>query len=322
MFSRRALPVLVGLVFLSGVSLLGQVGCNSGPTVVVTDVPHNGDAYCDDDNACTLDRFVAGTGCVSRCAAPEAGHPCCLVPACWESPVCTPVEEPGLYGTLHNGVGNPSTLVRLDPDTGDLLETVGDVGYAVNGLTWDATTQTLYASTTTWDPLLHSGLLTIDLGTGAGTPVGTGSGLSRSIACLTANSLGDLYGWYEPVLDDLVLWDKVAGTAAVVGEAGLNTGGLGLAFDGADVLYLVNYDGRVYTLDSNTGATTYTGVNLGVMAHHGVFRPLTDSYYGIDEADWGSTDLRNILVVDLTSGTIEATLPTVDRLHTLAFVPD
>jgi hypothetical protein len=320
MFSRRALSVLLGLVFLSGLSLLGQVGCNE-PTVVVPNVRYTGDAGCDDDNVCTRDRYVAGTGCVNRCVANVVGHPCCLIPPCSKSPVCmTPGGGPGLYGTLHNGKGNPSTLVKLDPDTGDLLGTVGDVGYAVNGLTWDATTQTLYASTTTWDPLLHSGLLTIDLGTGAGTPVGTGSGLSASVVCLAANSVGDLYGWYDPSDDDLVLWNKVAGTAAVVGESGLSTGEHGLAFDGADVLYLVNWGGLIYTLDTNTGAATYTGVSLGVDAHHGVFRPLTDSYYGIDQTASGGT--RNILVADLTSGTIEATLPTVDRLHTLAFVPD
>jgi hypothetical protein len=211
--------------------------------------------------------------------------------------------------------------VKLDPDTGDLLDTIGDVGYAVNGLTWDATTNTMYASTTTWDPLLHSGLLTIDLGTGAGTPVGTGSGLADSVVCLTANSAGDLYAWYDPSADDLALWDKVAGTAAVVGESRLSTASHGLAFDASDVLYLVNYDGDIYTLDTLSGAATYTGRSLGVTAHHGAFRPGTDQYYGIDETAGGTT-VRNIRVADLQAGTVEATLPTVDRLHTLAFVPE
>jgi len=84
------------------------------------------------------------------------------------------------------------------------------------------------------------------------------------------------------------------------------------------VLYLVNYDGNIYTIDTTTGAATFTGLSPGVTAHHGAFRPTTDLYYGIDR---NVGVLPNILVADLVTGTITATLPTVDYLHTLAFVP-
>lgn len=47
-----------------------------------------------------------------------------------------------LYGTIGAG-STPSTLVRLDPATGSVTQTIGSVGYAVNGLTFDTSTQTL-----------------------------------------------------------------------------------------------------------------------------------------------------------------------------------
>lgn len=41
-----------------------------------------------------------------------------------------------LYGTIGAG-RTPSTLVRLDPATGSVTQTIGPVGYVVNGLTFD-----------------------------------------------------------------------------------------------------------------------------------------------------------------------------------------
>ena len=73
-----------------------------------------------------------------------------------------------LYGTTSNGdsVGSTSTLVRIDPGEGDLLDTVGTgVGYLVNGMAWDRRTQTLYASTSTNDPTF-TGLIVINRETG------------------------------------------------------------------------------------------------------------------------------------------------------------
>src|SRR5512140_3416250 len=81
----------------------------------------------------------------------------------------------GTTGTCRQAVpGAPctqqSTLLRLDPLTGALLETIGPVGYTVNGLAWDRTAEKLYATTAIGDVKFH-GLITIDARTGAGTPV-------------------------------------------------------------------------------------------------------------------------------------------------------
>ncbi len=145
----------------------------------------------------------------------------------------------------------------------------------------------------------------------------------------TCNSSGALYGWTESG-DDLVLWDKVAGTVTVVGDSGLSTAETGLAFDGSDVLYLVNSSSTVngnatiYTIDTSTGSPTMVGT-VGPLpyglAHHGKFNPVDGYYYGIDRTPYYDTTGYNIVVIDVASQTIVRSMPTVDRLHTLAFVP-
>src|SRR6478736_8186016 len=89
-----------------------------------------------------------------------------------------PPGQPVLLGTVGacNNLtqGGPctqtSTLVQIDPSNGALVREIGPVGYTVNGLSWDATTDKLYATTAVGDVSFH-GLITIDPNTGAGTPV-------------------------------------------------------------------------------------------------------------------------------------------------------
>ncbi len=88
-----------------------------------------------------------------------------------------PASAQRLLGTIGNGgTGSTSTLVELDPATGALVSTIGDVGYLVNGMTWDASSGTLCATTSNNDATFPDGLITIDPMTAAGTPVGTGAG--------------------------------------------------------------------------------------------------------------------------------------------------
>ena len=230
-----------------------------------------------------------------------------------------------LYGTTHQG-SSPSEFVQLDPATGALIATIGSVGYAVNGMAWDATTNTLYATTSTNDPSFPDGLITIDPATGAGTPVGSGAGQFVNVP--TCNSAGVLYGWTEAT-DDPVLWDKAAGTITVIGDSGLDTMQQGLAFDSSDVLHLVNGgdtvngNATIYTIDTTTAQPTLVGT-VGPLpyglAHHGKFNPADGYYYGIDRNPYYDTTGYNIVVIDVASLSIVRTLPTVDRLHTLVFV--
>jgi hypothetical protein len=229
-----------------------------------------------------------------------------------------PAGAQTILGTTGTG-GTISTLVEIDPATGALISTIGSVGYAVNGLTWDASSGTLYATTSANDAVLGSGLITIDPLTGSGTPIGTGHGLgSGATVTAASNAAGQIFSWWDPSADDLVIFDIGTGLATVVGESGLSTGAHGLTFDAADVLYLVNWDTSVYTINTTTGAATLVGsLGLATYAHHGDFDPSTGLYYGIDNT--GGPGPRNLVVADLSTFTVVNTLPTVADLHTLTF---
>jgi hypothetical protein len=228
---------------------------------------------------------------------------------------------PILYGTVR--VSGGSTLVQLDPETGGLLNTIGSVGYIVNGLSYDASTDTLFGSTAIGDPNFF-GLISIDPQTGAGTPIGTGwgdwSGLSMAITSVSADRLGRVFAWDENP-DNLVSVDKVTGTYAATGASGIGTARYGLAFDNSGVLYLVQPSDDVLTfwaVDTATGAATLAHtIATSSYAHHGDFHPDSNMYYGIS-ATWNP---RELLVVDMESGTF-STLPTVDDLHTITFAAD
>ena len=219
-----------------------------------------------------------------------------------------------LYGTVGNGFGT-STLVTLDYATGGLLSTIGDIGYLVNGLEYDAVTGTLYATTSLNDLTLPSGLLTIDPATGVATEIGaTGLGVVMNIR---SDSAGTLYGWTEDT-DDLVTIDAATGAATVVGDSGLLTSQHGMSFDGADALYFVNTGGVIARVDPVTGLATLTGGTLGTVAHHGDINIATGEYWGIDT---NAPGVKNIVVADLAAGGVVRLLPTVADLHTLAFIP-
>jgi len=223
-----------------------------------------------------------------------------------------------LFGTLGYGGGQTSTLVELDPATGALIQTIGSVGYGVNGLDFDPTTGKLYGGTRYNDPNFN-GLIEINLVTGAGTPVGAanwGRGDQEAITNITVNSAGQMFGWTE-WFDSLVAIDTTTGVATDVGPSGIETAQYGLSFDSTDVLYLVNYEGAIYTVNTATGAATWQGT-IGTIAHHGDFHPETDLYYGLT---WTFGTPRTLLAADLAAGTYTE-IGEVGDLHTLAFVLD
>src|ERR1700760_4685395 len=94
-----------------------------------------------------------------------------------------------------------STLVQLDPATGQLIRVIGPVGFTVNGLAWDPRTNTLFGSTAIGDIVFH-GLITIDMETGLGTPVNPtavnfGLNGSSPIHSITIGANGKIVGWYD-----------------------------------------------------------------------------------------------------------------------------
>ena len=229
-----------------------------------------------------------------------------------------PASAQRLIGALGAGPGT-STLVELHPVTGALIGTIGGVGYRVNGMTWDQTTGTLFATTSNNDATFPDGLISIDLATGAGTPIGTGAG--QLVNNPAANSVGAVYGWTESG-DDPVLWNTAAGTVTLVGISGISTLAHGLSFDNSDTLYLMDDGVQVYTIDTTSGVATSVGAVTTATgyAHHGDFHPTTNLYYGIETTPWDAGP-RTLVVIDAATQTVVSTIPTtIDALHVITFV--
>jgi hypothetical protein len=222
---------------------------------------------------------------------------------------------PMLLGTTGYG-GTISTLVEIDPTTGATIRTIGSVGYAVNALEYDATTGKLYGGTSLNDPT-YNGLIEIDLTTGAGTPIGTdgwGFGESSPIIAITVDSTGQMFGWYSWT-DNLVSINTSTGVATVVGDPfAENTFSNALDFDSSDTLYMINQNGKYYTIDTATAEETYVNQIGSWNSHHGDFDPTSDLWYSID---W--EDPRNLIVTDLSAGS-SSSIGVVGDLHTLTFV--
>ena len=264
-----------------------------------------------------------------------------LVVACHRSP--TEVDElpdasagPILLGTIGRGVtpgeptGIPSTLIEIDPVTGATLRIIGPVGFVVNGMEFDPSTGTLYASTSVTDPTFN-GLITIDLVTGAGTPVGAtpGFGLGPRVAVnnITIDASGQLYGWWEPAEDDLVRIDKLTGIATRVGESdpgqtGFGTMNGGLDFDNSGILYVNSaFPADFHTVDLVSGAVTFAGtvtpVNDFLVVHHGDFHPGTNVLYALSD----QFEPRDLLLVDVTTFTGSSPVPLEADVHVITWVP-
>jgi len=225
--------------------------------------------------------------------------------------------QDALFGTVGSGPGI-STLVQINPLTGAVVSTIGDVGFRVNGLTWDPFTRTLYGTTSNNDATFPDGLIIINPTTGVGTPVGAGAG--QLVNVVTSNAAGQLFGWTEDS-DDAVRWDKAAGTITVLGNSGLSTAEQSLAFNKTTgELFLLNTDGNLYRIDTTTGVPTLVRAIVAPsgIAHHGDFNPDDGNLYAISEI--GNDNPRSIYIIDPDTGAILDELTTINNLHTLAFV--
>ena len=262
-----------------------------------------------------------------------------LVGACHRSPTepdefPDPSAGPILLGTIGNGV-TLSTLIEIDPLTGATLNIIGPVGFVVNGMEFDATTGTLYGSTGKRDPT-YNGLITIDLVTGAGTPIhttsGFGLGVPEAINNITIDASGQLYGWWEPAEDDLMKIDKVTGIATRVGESDPNDTGFGtmnggLDFDNSGILYVNrSFPPDFHTVNLVSGAVTFAGTVTPddfLFVHYGDFHPGTNVLYALSD----QFEPSNLLLVDVTilanvtTFTGISVIPLEDDVHVITWGP-
>ena len=256
----------------------------------------------------------------------------------------------GTTGACNNAVaGGPctqqSTLVQLDPTSGALVRVIGPVGYTVNGLAWDPTSDKLYATTAVGDTSFH-GLITIDPITGAGTPVNASVvnfGLAPDprfvgspIHSLAIDSNGNMVAWYDEfpppagVTDTFVTIDKTTGIATEFPNTGINTNANGLSFSRHDLLWNIDSPKT-----DATGATTQTAYLLNpangqmldardvsppTQAALGDFDPVGNKYYGLNFAPFDPLHETAMMVIDLKKGTVTALGQTANDLHVIAFV--
>jgi hypothetical protein len=232
-----------------------------------------------------------------------------------------------------------STLVQLDPATGQLLHMIGPVGYTVNGLAWDPKSETLYATSSVGDIVFH-GLITIDPATGLGTPVDATvvnfglPGAASPIHSITIGANGKIVGWYDEfappvgVTDTFVQIDKKTGIATEHPNTGIDTSQNGLAFDQGNNLW--NIDSPKF----NNGVTTQTAYLLNPVhgnptfsrplspptaAALGGFSPADGLYYGLNFVAFSHVRTTFLVTVDLSTGVVNTVGQAFDDVHVIAF---
>lgn len=229
-----------------------------------------------------------------------------------------PASAAVLYGTTGAG-GTLSNLYTINTTTG-ASTLVGAIGYVVNGL--ESYNGVLYGTTSNTDPSGYRGLIQIDPTTGAGTRIGTGWAASSIMVDLAIDSAGNAYAWGEPAEDDLYRINLATGTATRVGEAGRGKATIGLTFDNAGTLHLLNCDGcgsGNFTVDTTTGATTSTGGSF--YAHHADTDASTGFAWGLNSFP-GTAGSTGINFVNLGTMSVVGTLGLDRGFHTLAFASD
>ncbi len=157
--------------------------------------------------------------------------------------------------------GNFFTLSTADATRTAIGTFTAPGAQTITGLAWDATTSTMYMCTT---DVAASSLLTVDLGTGAATLVGTITGSAAMIAC-AVDTAGAMWG-YDIVDDSFYGIDKATGAGTLIGALGFDANfGQGMDFDHDDgTCYIFGFNNGVFlaelrTCDTATGATTLVG---------------------------------------------------------------
>ncbi len=217
------------------------------------------------------------------------------------------------FGASHGSAGvDGSDLVLLSPDDGSFINTIGSIGFWVTGLEYDTVSNKLYGTTDNWE------LIEIDMATGVASTIGPGAG--TQITRPTVDSTGQMVVWspWDSGDDGLAIVDTATGDVTVTLWVDFSPDEHGLAFDNEDNLYLINWNGDIYTI-GHFGLVTYVGT-IGTMAHHGDFHPVTGLYWGIDRKHNASGP--HLLAVDVNTPAVLDSLATVEKLHAITFYYD
>jgi hypothetical protein len=168
--------------------------------------------------------------------------------------VAVPAKADMLYGVRGSfGLGEPADLITIDPGTGSLDSVIGLTGLTgVGGLAISPIDGTIYAA---GGGDGTSGLHTLDPTTGVATLVGGGV----TVSDMGFDSSGTLYAVMADdgagVWGELATIDLTDGSITSIG--GSFFGGIGVAFDSNDTLYIKDAE-NLYTVDKATGGVLTT----------------------------------------------------------------
>jgi hypothetical protein len=251
------------------------------------------------------------------------------------------------------GVGG-SSLYWINTITGSATP-IGNIGYEVNGIAYDAITNKLYGITsgTYKTPEISSQLIEINMATGEGSLIGTitpNKHYSYDFSNPTFNSLGTLYAVNNTDCQ-LCTINLTTAEADCFGSAKpLDLKNKGLAFNNFDVLNLIdpgisaapeykdddddlNGGAVVYTLNPINKEFNYQRTIYDLpynMAPNGDFDPLTGIYWGLDSLDLfpfliaaADDDIapatRNLLMISVEGGKLIGKIPTMGNLYAVTF---
>jgi len=159
--------------------------------------------------------------------------------------------------------GSNSEFWQVDPETGDHT-LIGNMGQPIHALTYDPTTDTIFASS-------GSSFFSVDRSTGATTLIGGfGGGLSYVLQ-LGTTADGQVY-CIDISTDNFYSVDKTTGAATMIGPTGVNLNfAQDMCYSAADTtMYVAGFDvnlyyGVEYTADVTTGTLTTIGEYQGGM---------------------------------------------------------
>ncbi len=228
-----------------------------------------------------------------------------------------------LYGATSSGAGE---LYVLDPATGAASKDVGPINagatnYAVTGLAFDPTTNTLYGST---GGVSGTSLLTIDPNTAATTVVGNFNiGAGNTMTDLAFDHSGNLYGISSSGGANLYTIDKTTGAATIVGASGLSfTEGGGLAISSGGVFYATPVPADYGTYDPNTGA--YVNItNPSKPAGGGSYAALTFAgsiLFGDNLLPGSGGRTTHLVTIDPTTGTVTDIGSSITKMDAIAAI--
>jgi len=212
-------------------------------------------------------------------------------------------------------VDSSRALSTIDPATGTKTQfaTVSSNASTTAGLAYDASTRTMYLTSTGNDSLYD-----LDLATGTATLIGAyGNTLLVMHGLEYDSSTGRLYG-VSSHDNGLYSIDKTTGVATLIGTSGL-TSFTNLGYDSRNnVMYATNSGtDSFYRMDLTTGMTTLIGALSGPTNPNGLaYDSDTDTLYLVDN----STD--TLYTIDRATGAATAVGSTgAGNLLGLAYLP-